>query len=63
YRELDYQLAGRTDDYIEAVVGARYIINEFLSANLSYLFRDNSSNVAGAEFDNNVVTVSLSARY
>ncbi|MET0263200.1 MAG: outer membrane beta-barrel protein, partial [Rariglobus sp.] len=35
YRDLDYLLSGRYDDYIEVVVCARYIIIEFLSANLS----------------------------
>lgn len=63
YRQLDY-VGGRTDDYIEAVIGASYIINEHLSAGISYLYRDNSSDSGSAfEFDNNVVTVSLSARY
>lgn len=64
YRQLDYQVGGRTDDYIEGTVGASYIINEHLTAGISYLYRDNSSDAgAGAEFQNNLVSVSLSARY
>lgn len=62
YRQLDYQAFSQTDDYIEASVGANYTINSYLTAGLSYLFRDQSSDV-GAEFSNNIVTVSLSARY
>lgn len=65
YRTLDYQnvTPSRTDDYIEGSVGATYIINSHLSASLSYLYRENSSDVAGSEFTNNVVSLSLSARY
>jgi len=64
YRQLDYQTIARTDDYMEASLGATYIINQHLSAGLSYTFRDNSSDAGAAnEFQNNLVTVSLSARY
>lgn len=64
YRMLDYQTIARTDDYMEASLGATYIINQHLSAGLSYSFRDNSSDAGAAnEFQNNLVTVSLSARY
>jgi len=64
YRTLDYQNISRTDDYIEGSVGATYIINSHLSSSLAYTYRDNSSD-AGAvnEFQNNVVSLSLSARY
>jgi polysaccharide biosynthesis protein VpsM len=64
YRMLDYQNVSRTDDYIQASVGATYLINTHLSASLSYAFRDNSSDAgAGNEFSNNVVSLSISARY
>ncbi|HSI09988.1 MAG: outer membrane beta-barrel protein [Rariglobus sp.] len=62
YRRLDYQLGGQADDYIEGTVGATYVINSYLRTSLSYLYRDQSSNI-GSEFTNNVVTLSLSARY
>lgn len=64
YRELDFQIANRTDDYIEGSLGATYIINNHLTAGVAYTYRDKSSD-AGAlnEFQNNVVTLSLSARY
>ncbi|HEY8931905.1 MAG TPA: outer membrane beta-barrel protein [Rariglobus sp.] len=62
YRQLDYQNVSRTDDYYEGTVGATYIINSSLSAGLSYIYREQTSD-GGSEFRNNVVTVSLSARY
>ena len=62
YRELDYQNTNQKDKYAEGTVGATYIINSNLSAGLSYVYRDQTSD-GGAEFDNSVVTLSLSARY
>ena len=65
YRELDYQNSptGQKDTYVESTVGATYVINSNLSAGLSYIYRDQTSDGGGAEFDNSVVTLSLSARY
>jgi len=63
YRTLDYQTVARQDDYIEANVGATYVINAHLTTSLGYTYRDNSSDAAGADFQNNVVSLSLSARY
>lgn len=62
YRQLDYQVGGQTDDYIEGTLGATYVINGYLSTKLSYLYREQTSNT-GSEFENNIVTLSLSARY
>jgi len=64
YRVLDYQNFSRTDDYYEGSLGATYIINTHLSTSLSYLYRYNSSDAgAASEFSNNVISLSLSARY
>lgn len=64
YRQLDYQTRNQKDDYVEGSLGATYIINEHFTAGLSYTFRDKSSDAgAPAEFQNNVVTLSVSARY
>lgn len=64
YREFDYEVTNIKEEYIEGSVGATYIINNYLSTGLSYTYRDKSSDAgAGAEFENNVVTLSLSARY
>ncbi len=62
YRQLDYQVGGQKDDYIEGTLGATYVINSYLRTSLSYLYREQTSNT-GSEFENNVFTLSLSARY
>lgn len=65
YRQLDYKVAPvHTDDYVEATVGASYTINQHLTTSLAYIYRDQSSDLgAASEFSNNVVTLSISARY
>jgi polysaccharide biosynthesis protein VpsM len=62
YRQLDYQVGSQSDDYYEGTLGATYVINGYLRTSLSYLYRDQTSNI-GSEFSNNIVTLSLSARY
>ena len=62
YRQLDYQVGNQSDDYYEGTVGATYVINAYLRTSLSYLYREQSSNI-GSEFKNNIVSLSLSARY
>jgi hypothetical protein len=64
YRRVEYQTTpSRTDDYVEGTVGATYVINSNFSVNGSYLFRGNKSDQAGAGFSDNVVSLSISARY
>jgi len=62
YRMMEY--TNDTRNYIEATLGATYTINEYLNAGISYVNRSQSSDLGAAnEFANNVVSVSLSARY
>jgi hypothetical protein len=62
YRMLDY--TGYTNDYYEGSVGTTYIINNHLSSTLSYVYRQQNSDLgAASEFSNNLVTLSISARY
>ncbi len=65
YREIDYEgtSAGRTDDYAEGTVGATYVVNSNITVNGSYTLRNLASNVGGVEFGNNVIALSVSARY
>jgi len=63
YRQIEYQGLARTDDYVEGTIGATYIINANFSVNGSYIYRENTSDAASAEFKNNVVALSVSARY
>ena len=62
YRMMDYTAGTR--DYIEASLGATYTINEYLNAGISYVNRSQSADQgANFEFANNVVSLSVSARY
>ena len=62
YRMMEY--TNTTNDYIEATLGATYTINEYLNAGISYVNRSQTSDLgAASEFANNVVSLSLSARY
>lgn len=61
YRMMEYTT--ETRDYIEASLGATYTINEYLNAGISYVNRSQKADLASSEFVNNVVSLSLSARY
>jgi polysaccharide biosynthesis protein VpsM len=65
YRMMEYANSNPsfTNNYYEGTLGAAYTINAYLSAGLSYVYRDQTSNTAAREFTNNVVSLSLSARY
>jgi len=66
YRLLDYTsiTPSQTEEYYEGSLGATYIINNHLSSSLSYTYREKSSDAGTlSEFQNNLVTLSLSARY
>jgi polysaccharide biosynthesis protein VpsM len=63
YRMIDYTATNRSDDYYEANIGATYIVNSMVSLNGGYVYRENSSSVVGGDFSNNVVSLSVSARY
>ena len=66
YRTMEYANSNPsfTNDYLEASVGATYTINEYLTAGASYVNRSQTSDLgATSEFSNNLVTLSLSARY
>ena len=61
YRGIDYLT--RTDDYIEGTIGAAYIVNAYVRVVGSYVYRNNSSPLAGSEFTNNVFSISANLRY
>jgi hypothetical protein len=66
YRDIQYEgvaAAGRVDDYLEASLGATYIVNSNISLNGTYTYRNLYSNVPNVEFGNSVIAVSVSARY
>lgn len=61
YRAIDYYT--RTDDYVEATLGVSYILNNYVSFNAGYTYRNNSSDLKGSEFSNNVFSISSNFRY
>ena len=61
FRAIDYYT--RTDDYLEGVLGAGYVVNTYVKIMASYTYRDNSSPLAGASFTQNVFSLSTNFRY
>lgn len=65
YEKIDYLGAGvnRDDDYFTALAGLTYTVNQYVSLDAYYNYLENSSNVAGAEFRANIVTLAANFRY
>lgn len=67
YRGINYvgttTTASRTDDYVEGVLGATYIINQYFHVSGTYNYRNNSSKLATSEFKQNVFSLVASVRY
>ena len=67
YRIIEYIGSGRTDNYVEASIGASYVINTNVSLSASITHSENASDAPSVpispEFTNNVVSLSISARY
>lgn len=62
YQDIDYR-SGRSDDFLVFGLSASYAFNQHIAGILAYSFQDNDSNVAGASFTANVVSLSASLRY
>ena len=60
-RNIDYYT--RTEDYIEASLGAGYTVNSYVKIAASYTHRNNSSPLAGGDFTQNVFSLAASLRY
>ncbi len=65
YRAIDYFKAAkpRTDDYVEARIGATYIVNANVRVTGSYTYRNNRSDLPTSKFDDSVLTISANFRY
>jgi hypothetical protein len=61
YRDLDYA-TGERDHYWEGTVGLQEQYNKYLSFQVGYTYRNNSTNI-GADFTDNVFSISGSVRY
>ncbi len=61
YRAIDYLT--RTDDYVEGQISATYVVNAYVGISGAYAYRNNSSDLRGSEFTNNVFSLSANFRY
>ncbi len=63
YRQTSYQGIDREDDTIWTRVGVSYRPNKFINLGVSYNYLNNSSDVAGASYNQHVVSFEASLRY
>jgi len=61
YRQTDYGAGGRTDDYISGLARVNYRLSSSAEASVSYMHsqRESSGGTAAADFEENLVTLSL----
>ncbi len=53
----------RKDDFFVGDVGVVYALSEVISFQAAYIYRENSSNRAGLDFNNNILSVGASLRF
>ncbi|MBI5381981.1 MAG: outer membrane beta-barrel protein [Opitutae bacterium] len=64
YRVMNYLgKNSRTDDYVDGTLSATYVFNSFVNFTGSYTYRENSSDLKFASFDNNVFAIAANVRY
>lgn len=62
YENDEFEGIARDDDYYLAGIGAKYLMNRFLSVSGGYGYRTRESNQANADFDENVVFLRLTGQ-
>jgi polysaccharide biosynthesis protein VpsM len=64
YKQVEYLApADREDDYLTALIGFTYTVNQYMSVDVYYNYLDNSSDQDTAEFEANIVSVAANFRY
>ncbi len=63
YKQIDYIVGDREDDYLTALLGLTYTINQYMSVDVYYSYLDNSSDADEAEFEANILSVAANFRY
>jgi len=63
YQKIDYLSSDRTDDYVTALVGVTYTVNQYVSLDAAYSFLNNSSDEEASEFTANMITLAANFRY
>lgn len=61
FRKIDF--GSRTDDYWEGQLGTAYTVNANIKIAGAYIYRKYESNLANADFKNNVFSISANFRY
>jgi hypothetical protein len=59
----NYEYSDRTDDFLEGLVAVTYTLNSVVNFGASYTYRNNASDSALAEFQNNVFSIGTNIRY
>ena len=59
FENADYEGTARNEDYIDAGAGVRYLVNRYASVRLGYDYAERSSDVAGQDYEENRVGISL----
>ena len=62
YDHNDYNDSPRTDTFWGFAVGAMYLVNRNLQANIGYVFSRRESNIAGFDYSNNIFRVGLTGK-
>ncbi len=63
YRQDDFQGANRNDDYYTASIGATYALNRNFYLEGTYTYETRDSDVAGEDYDSNLVLLSVGAQF
>jgi hypothetical protein len=63
YGNFKYVGSSRVDDFYQAHIGLTYSLNKAVKFNGAYDYQDNSSNLSGSSFTDNVFSVAVIVRY
>lgn len=58
-----YDYFTREDDYVEGTLSLNYTVNRYVSLTAAYVYRNNDSELGGADFRNNVFSLAANFRY
>ena len=59
YTDMKFTGITRDDQITDAGIGAKYLLNRYMSADVKYRFERRSTNVTGQNYNDNLVTVGL----
>jgi hypothetical protein len=59
YTDMKFTGITRDDKIVDAGIGAKYLLNRYLSADVKYRYEERNTNAAGQDYKDNLVTVGL----